>query len=232
MLPLNLCSASRTSPSRAQRPFKPHLMAAFRGCQIGAGRRFRLGSFARSVPQPAFYQAIERVHTYVDAHMDKAIKQHGLLKQSLNDPGQEYDKHFLLHELLKLTADGQTVQNELMAVFFAGRGTTSAFLSNRFLVLAENPHIWQHRRDEVHQLQGRKRTLNELEALEYLGHCVNEGQVHTIIDPKITLMFSSYSTSALPCSPGIVACCTREIRSFRQVGELTKRPPSSFLLGL
>lgn len=181
MLPLILCSASRTSPCRAQRPFKPHLMAAFRECQIEAGRRFRLGSFARFVPQPAFYRAIEQVHTYVDAHIEKAIKQHELLKQSLNDPGQEDNRDFLLHELLKLTADGQTVQNELMAIFFAGRGTTSAFLSNRFYVLAKNPHIWQHRRDEVHQLQGRKPTLNELKALKYLGHCLNEGQVYSLI---------------------------------------------------
>lgn len=158
-----------------------HLMQAFREAQMGGERRFRLGSFAKFLPQPTFYQAVKQVHTYVDGHIDKAIRQYELLKQSRNDPGQEDERYILLHELLKLTGDGETLRNELMAIFFAGRDTTSALLSNLFFVLARNPLIWHRLRDEVNQLQGRKPTLDELKALKYLGYCLNECQFHDFV---------------------------------------------------
>lgn len=185
--------------------FQTNLMRAFQEAQTGGERRFRLGSFAKFVPQPTFYRAVKQVHAYVDAHIDKAIKQHELLTRSRNDAGQEDERYILLHELLKLTGDGQTLRNELTAIFFAGRDTTSALLSNMFFVLARNPHIWQRLRDEVDQLQGRKPTLDELKALKYLGSCLNECQFQKLYDPEITLMFTSYSTSTLSRSPGIVA---------------------------
>ena len=161
--------------------FQADLMKAFRDAQTGGERRFRLGSFAKFVPQPTFYQAVKQVHTYVDAHIDKAIKQHELLKQSRNDPGREDERYILLHELLKVTGDGQTLRDELMAIFFAGRDTTSALLSNLFFVLARNPHIWQRLRSEVDQLQGQKPTLDELKAMKYLGYCLNECQFRTLV---------------------------------------------------
>lgn len=161
--------------------FQTNLIAAFQECQTGGERRFRLGSFAKFLPRPTFYQAIKLVHTYVDAHIDKAIKKFESLKLLLNDPGQAFERYVLLHELIKLTGDGQTLRNELMAIFFAGCDTTSALLSNLFFVLARNPHIWQRLRDEVNQLQGRKPTLDELKAMKYLGCCVNEGQFRTIL---------------------------------------------------
>ncbi|CAF9906100.1 hypothetical protein IMSHALPRED_004078 [Imshaugia aleurites] len=154
--------------------FQTNLMRAFRDAQAGAVRRFRLGSFARFVPQSTFYQAVKQVHTYVDAHINRAIKQHESLKQSLNDSGREDERYVFLHELLKVTGDGEIVRNELVAIFFAGRDTTSALLSNLFFVLARNPRIWQRLRDEVNQLQGRKPTLDELKTMKYLGSCLNE----------------------------------------------------------
>lgn len=204
--------------------FQTNLMRAFQDAQTGGERRFRLGSFAKFVPQPTFYKAVKQVHAYVDAHIDKAIKQHESLKQSRNDSGQEDERYILLHELLQLTGDGQTLRNELTAIFFAGRDTTSALLSNMFFVLARNPHVWQRLRAEVNQLQGRKPTLDELKAMKYLGHCLNECQFQTIFDPDITLIFRSYSTSALPRSPGVVANCTQRHGSSSGWGSRPKVP--------
>ena len=163
---------SLSSPESVQ----SSLMQAFQEAQTGGERRFRLGFFARFLPQPTFYQAVKQVHAHVDTHIDKAIKQHELQKQSRNDPGQEDERYILLHELLNLTDDGQTIRNELTAVFFAGCDTTSALLSNLFFVLARNPLIWHRLCDEVNQLQGRKPALDELKALKYLGYCLNECQ--------------------------------------------------------
>lgn len=155
--------------------FQADLMNAFRVAQQGGELRFRLGSFAKFVPQRKFYQAVKQVHTYMDAHIKKAIEQHKLQEKSLSNTGQEDERYVFLHELLKLTGDGLSLRDELTAVFFAGRNTTSALLGNLFFILARNPQVWQRLRDEViDQLQGRKPTLDDLKAMKYLGYCLNE----------------------------------------------------------
>lgn len=162
--------------------FQIDLMNAFRDAQQGGELRFRLGSFAKFVPQPKFDRAVKQVHTYMDAHIEKAIQQHKLQEKSSNGTGQEHERYVFLHELLKLTGDGQTLRDELTAVFFAGRNTTSALLGNLFFILARNPHVWQRLRDEVvDQLQGRKPTLDELKAMKYVGYCLNESQVPVLL---------------------------------------------------
>lgn len=157
------------------------LMEAFRDALMGAERRFRLGSFAKFVSQPTFYRAVKQVHAYVDAHIDKAIQKYALPKQSLNDSGQEDERLVLLHELLKLTGDGQTLRGELTGIFSAGRDTTSALLSNLFFVLSRDPQIWQRLRDEVLELEGRKPSLNELKSMRYLEYCLNESEFDTLL---------------------------------------------------
>ena len=185
------------------------LMRAFRDAQKGVERRFRLGSFAKFVPQPTFYRAVKQVHAYVDAHIDKAIKKYALPKQSpLDDAGLEGERYVFLHELLKLTGDGQTLRDELTGIFFAGRDTTSALLSNLFFALARDPQRWQRLRDEVLDLGGRKPSLDELKSMKYLEYCLYEGEVSTLLlIPRLTLLFYSCSTSALSRSSGIVAYC-------------------------
>ncbi len=155
--------------------FQVDLMKAFRDAQFGGERRFRLGSFAKFVPQPTFNQAVKRVHDYMKEHVDKAIENRGLQqKQSLNSDTQDDERYIFLHELAKLTDDRETLRDELLGIFLAGRDTTSALLSNLFFVLARNPDIWQRLQDEVKTLSGARPTLDELKALKYLGFCLNE----------------------------------------------------------
>ena len=128
-------------------------MKAFQNAQLGAERRFRLGSFAKLVPQPTFYQAVRKVHDYMDAHADRAIEIRCLLQQqSFSDGAQDDKRYIFLHELAKLSGDRQILRDELLGTFFAGCNTTSALLSNLFFVPARNPHFWQRLRDEIKQL--------------------------------------------------------------------------------
>ena len=181
------------------------LMEAFRDAQTGGERRFRLGSLANLVPQTKFHQAVKRVHKYIDAHIDKAIRQYDLRNHSPSDPVQRYS---LLHDLLKVTRDEQTLRDELTAILFAGRDTTSALLSNLFFVLAREPHIWQRLREHVDQLQGGKPTFDELSNMTYLAYCLMESQLQVSSGPRLVLMMSSYSTSALPCCLWMLTYCT------------------------
>ena len=153
--------------------FREELTGAFRDAQLGGELRFRLGRFAKFVPQPRFYRAVKHVHAYMDALVDRALKERSL-QQDLDDNAEVDRRYIFLHELVRMTDDRQTLRDELLTIFFAGRDTTSALLSNLFFVLARNPRIWQRLRNEVNQLRGERPTLNELKAMTYLGFCLNE----------------------------------------------------------
>lgn len=156
--------------------FQGDLMQAFREAQSGAERRFRLGSFAKFVPQATFYKAVKKIHDYMDAHVERALENRRSQQQCSNDGAQDDKRHIFLHELAKVTGDREMLRDELLGIFFAGRDTTSALLSNLFFVVARNPHIWQRLRDEVKQLGGARPTLDELKSFKYLEFCLNEGQ--------------------------------------------------------
>ena len=116
------------------------LMSGFREAQLGGERRFCLDRFANFIPQPEFHRAV-KVHAYLDSHIDRAIKAHRSKRQSANDAAQEDKKRMLLHELLRVTGDSRILCDELSAIFFAGRDTTSALLLNFFIILARNLHV-------------------------------------------------------------------------------------------
>lgn len=129
-------------------------MRAFRDTQLGVERRFPFGSFAKFVPQPTLYKAFKRVHDYMDEHIDRTIERRRLQEQSFNDGEQDDKRYIFLHELAKLTDDRRTLRDELLGIFFAGRDTTSALLSNLFFVLARSPHIWKRLQEEIQRLGG------------------------------------------------------------------------------
>ena len=170
------------STQSLERPesFKATWMEAFHNAKTGCEFRARLGGFANFVPQPSFSRAIKTVHEYVDAYVDKALEFRGSLRaEKLQDStvlAAKNKKYVFLHELSKLTDDRETLRNELLTLFFAGRDTTAALLTNLFFILARNIDVWQRLYAEVNELDGRKPTIEELKAMKYLGFCINEGK--------------------------------------------------------
>lgn len=158
--------------------FGGDMMKAFRDAQAGGEHRFRLGRFAAFVPQPTFYSAVEKIHAYIDRYVDKALNTRKIQqKQQAQDskPASKKDERYiLLSELSKVTNDRTVLRDELAGIFFAGRDTTSALLSNIFFVLARKPQILARLRDEVDQLNGTIPTLEELKSIKYLEVCMNE----------------------------------------------------------
>ena len=155
--------------------FQADLMEAFQVAQLGCERRFRLGQFAKVIPQPKFFKAVKLIHTYMDAHIDKALEYRKIQQESSKDNSKTDERHIFAHELSKITDDRQVLRDELLTIFFAGRDTTSALLSNLFFVLARNPDIWQRLHVEVNELKGKKPTLEGLKDMKYLRFCINEG---------------------------------------------------------
>ncbi|KAL8777852.1 MAG: hypothetical protein Q9194_002328 [Teloschistes cf. exilis] len=158
--------------------FGGDMAQACRDVQLGAERRFRLGVFADMVPQPAFYRSVDKVHAYMDEHVEKALQRRNLQEGANgeeegakdNDPG----RFVFSEEMAKLTSDRFVLRDQLGGIFFAGRDTTATLLSNLFFVLAREHRVWKHLREEIASLNGRLPTLDELKQLKYLGYCLNE----------------------------------------------------------
>lgn len=157
--------------------FAADLSEACRIAQLGVERRFILGAFANFVPQREFYRAIGKIHSYVNSHVDKAIQQRQSHKSAEKDDVNDHGKYVFLRELVKVTDDRAILQGQLLGIFFAGRDTTAALLSNLFFALARNPDVWQRLREEIGSLlQGREPSLDELKKMKYLSFCLNESQ--------------------------------------------------------
>ncbi|KAL8693456.1 MAG: hypothetical protein Q9218_001727 [Villophora microphyllina] len=155
--------------------FGGDLASACRDAQLGAERRFRLGIFANLVPQPAFYRSVSKVHAYMNEHVEKALRKQSQEKTvNEKDDGQETGRFVFSAEMAKLTNDRLVLRDQLGGIFFAGRDTTAALLSNLFFVCAREPGVWKHLREEIATLHGRIPTLDELKQLKYLGWCLNE----------------------------------------------------------
>ena len=160
--------------------FEKKWTAAFQDAMLGCEYRARLGQFASIVPQPKFFDAVKKVHAYMDEHVNKALQYRETLNAkelqgALDIESGAKKRYVFLHELSKLTGDRQTLRNELLTIFFAGRDSTSALLTNVFFLLARHPRVWRKLREEINQLNGARPTLADLKGLEYLGFCLNEG---------------------------------------------------------
>lgn len=159
--------------------FGGELAKACQDVQIGAERRFLLAIFANLVPQRAFYKSVGKVHAYVNSHVEKAIQHRVSQEKAGKGDVEDNGKHVFLRELAKLTDDRLILRDQLLGIFFAGRDTTAALLSNLFFVLARNPDVWQQLHEEIASLEGRQPTLDELKKLKYLNSCFNESQTQT-----------------------------------------------------
>ena len=158
-----------------------HFAQAMRDAQVGCENRWRMGGFARVIPQPAFYRDVKEVHRYIDSHVERALELRSRLKsaggkQGFEGSGEEAGRYIFMHELSKVTEDREVLRDELLTLFFAGSDTTAALLSNLFFVLARRPDVWRVLRAEIACLGGAPPTIEQLMGLEYFRFCVNESE--------------------------------------------------------
>ena len=189
--------------------FGGDLTKACRDAQLGAEKRFRLGVFANLIPQPAFYRSVNKVHAFMEAHVDKAIEQRRSLNETKQEATKSESRYIFLNELAKLTDDRLVLRDQLLGIFFAGRDTTAALLSNLFYVLARNAEAYRKLRDEISTLKGQKPTLDDLKGLKYLTWCLNESQYHEnrLIRPHANVLSQQHCASILSFTGHLVSRC-------------------------
>ena len=98
-------------------------------------------------------------------------------------------RFIFLEDLVKSTKDPIKLENELIGVFAAARGTTAAFLTWTIYFLARNPQVFDKLRAAVVSqfgLTSEGITLKGLEASEYLGMVTKESLHLAAIIPTIS----------------------------------------------
>ncbi|KAL9122379.1 MAG: hypothetical protein Q9187_001063 [Circinaria calcarea] len=162
--------------------FEAKFMVAFQEAQNGGEARFRMGRLAGWMPgQGRFWESVKQVHEFMDRHVEKAARCHKDAKQKppLRDTGfkENHGRYVFLKALAKITDDRDVLRDELLTIFFAGRDSTAATLTNLFFQLARRPDVWQQLRQEVmEKLQGATPSFSQLREMKYLRYCLNESK--------------------------------------------------------
>ena len=98
-------------------------------------------------------------------------------------------RFIFLEELVKSTKDPIKLENEIIGVFAAARGTTASFLAWTIYFLARNPQVFDKLRAAVVSQFGLRSegiTLKGLEASEYLGMVTKESLRMAAVTPTIS----------------------------------------------
>ncbi|PQE07503.1 cytochrome P450 protein [Rutstroemia sp. NJR-2017a BBW] len=134
----------------------------------GVGMRVALGRFAflQSLDR-SWRRACDEVHAFIDAHIERAIKDSAMNKQS--------PRYILLDELVKLTQDGRYLRAQLLNNFLPARDSTAIAIANVFFHLARYPRVWRQLREEVLSYNG-PLTFELLKHMKYTKSVINESK--------------------------------------------------------
>ena len=119
--------------------FPPDFVNAFHDAAVGCEERYRWGKLAKFTLHSKFHRSVERVHAFIQKHVQKSLAYHSSCGTELNsiEASESTKRYVLLRELGKTTNDVELLRGELLTIFFAERNTTASLLSNMFFMLAK-----------------------------------------------------------------------------------------------
>ena len=156
---------------------KQEFAGAFRRGQRAIADNFALGMFARLVPGHQFRRDRDCVRDFIDRFVERALAPASDCKDTLGESSDHAEKplkYTFLDELAKYERDPEVLRGELLHLLVAGRDTTASLLSNLWFMLARTPRVCTKLREEIALLEGRQPSLEELNDMLYLKHCVSE----------------------------------------------------------
>ena len=127
----------------------------------------------------AWFDAVKRVHAFLDKHIDKVFEDLQAEKASgekaKHSNGQERS------DLLYMIAphgpsDREALRSQILNVFFSSNETTSILISNVFYALARHPHVYEKLRNEILSYGDDPLTWDQLRSMAYLRYVVNESE--------------------------------------------------------
>lgn len=152
----------------------------------GLGTRVRLGPLKFLHQDRAWYEAISRVHSFVQKHIDSAFEADRKLELGTQDvkTAEKHDgqngtqcKNVLLHDIVRKCNDPLEVRSQIMAVFMPSRETVSFLASNVLWALARYPELQAKLRAALSPLGDSPPSLEALKSVKYLQWVINEGKL-------------------------------------------------------
>ena len=141
----------------------------------GVRLRLQMNKFLFMYRDKTWFDAVARVHRFVDGHIDKTLEQLRSSKTANSSTKTTSDeRNDLLWVMAKQLQDKKALRSQILAVFVPSNDTTSILISNAFYALARHPEIWEKLRKEVESIGGTPLTFESLRSLKYLNWVLNE----------------------------------------------------------
>ncbi|EGV64571.1 hypothetical protein PSN45_004889 [Yamadazyma tenuis] len=136
--------------------------------------RFLLGKYCWLVNPPARKQAVSEIKKFTQFYVQKALS---LSKQDLEN--KSTGESTFLYDLAKTSREPKFLQDEILSIMLAGRGTTSSLMTFAIFELSRNPEIWRKLSSIVHEQFGDGSNLDlitfeSIKKCQYLKFCLNE----------------------------------------------------------
>jgi cytochrome P450 len=148
---------------------------AFESSQDMISKAFRLNDWYSLGLTKEYYEACKVCHKYIDKFVRKGLSNE---KAALIKPDGK-EKYVFLDALAAETNDPIEIRDQLLSILVAGRDTTASLLSFLWLVMSQNPIIFNKLRARVINDFGtfnnpKKTTFSALKSCSYLQWCMNE----------------------------------------------------------
>lgn len=166
---LGKCTNLLTQPNPKTQAFND----AFDYALLVSATRSRLGRLSMLVPNRQFEESRYRVRAFVREYVEEAMA----LQKKQSDGAAVQRNYVFLTELLKVEENMDTICDQVLAIFLAGRDTTAAALSTLFWTLARDSRVWGKLRQEVMSFESDLPSWEELKNMKYIQWTIKESKL-------------------------------------------------------
>ncbi|KAL8721706.1 MAG: hypothetical protein Q9225_001656 [Loekoesia sp. 1 TL-2023] len=136
--------------------------------------RTRAGPLQRFVPLREFRKGLRVMDSFIEPFVQDALRHSPEEldeKKAKSTGGTTW-----LHSVAEFTRDRKVIRDQIVSILLAGRDTTAGTLSFLFKELSSRPGTYRKLRQEILEKLGPHKapTYEDLKAMPYLQHCINE----------------------------------------------------------
>lgn len=121
----------------------------------------------------AWLDAVDVVHKYLNAHIDRTYKELDEYKRQGKDPEAAH-RNDLLWYMASNLPDKEALRSQMCLIFVPNNDTTSIFISHILWNLARHPEVYEKCRQEVLAVGDAELTFSVLRNMKYLEAILNE----------------------------------------------------------
>ncbi|CBF80485.1 hypothetical protein AN8411.2 [Aspergillus nidulans FGSC A4] len=147
----------------------------------------------------AWLDAVEVVHRYLNAHIDRTYKELDEYKRQGKNP-EAADRNDLLWYMASNLQDKEALRSQICLIFVPNNDTTSIFISHILWNLARHPGIYEKCRQEVLALGDAELSFSVLRNMKYLNAVLNE--THRLFPNGVTQVRKCIRDTTLPVGGG------------------------------